>query len=438
MVGGMRFPDWAAKQFQSDLDVWGPEFLAQLGSGAITRADLSSDRFIARSVLPHVSQLLARFVAGKDWSQYWKETSNAGNLRAAYLMAFGWSNQLRFAAVWSELARLGFRFRAPKSGTMRAIEWGAGLAAVPTGVAWAEKHFELGLPEAMTWAMLERDQAALRFGAQWSEFVFARAARPDWGVQMFHRTLDPAAEWLPRSAPQFSLWATSFFLNELWESTPIDTLAERLIENWTHHLEEGGLVVLVEPAIPAQSRKLLELRAALLPRLEQIGMQLLLPCLGHQACGALVKPKDWCHEEVRWWRPEIVARIDRLAGMDRKTLDMSYLVLVKDRRPIAEILPGLPAGPLQRLVSPATRAARDREFFFCGADGKRRGRLQTKEDLERGDILGAVEHRGSPEASRIVSAQLPEIPKTAREQRLAQWRSATESEYSDDSGESST
>lgn len=408
----MRFDDGLAKQFQSDLDLWGPEFLMRLEQGAPSASDLASDRYFARSVLPHVTQLLSRFIAGKEWTQYWKETSNSGNLRAAYLMAFGWANQFRFASVWAELSRLGFRFQLPATGSMRAIEWGAGLAAVPTAVAWAEKYFPLGLPESMTWALLERDQAALRFGASWSEHVFSQTRRADWSVQQFHRTLNPSGEWLPRSAPRFSLWATSFFLNELWDATPVEILAERILSNWDRHLETGGIAVLVEPALPAQSRKLLQLRAALLPGLEKIGMQLLLPCLGHQACGALTKPHDWCHEEVRWWRPEIVARIDRIAGMDRKTLDMSYLVFAKDLRPRNVILPGIPDAPRQRLVSPSTRSGRDLEFFFCGEEGKRRGRFQSRAELERGDLLGNVIARGSPEASRIESASVPEGTET--------------------------
>ena len=127
-------------------------------------------------------------------------------------------------------------------------------------------------------------------------------------------------------------------------------------------------------------------------------LQILLPCLGHQSCGALSKPEDWCHEEVTWWRPPYFKKIDQMASLDRKTLPFSYLVLAKSRRSREEILPELMKNPLStrhRLVSPTHHEGRQLEFYVCGQDGKRKARYlppkkldkDSDEQLQRGDII---------------------------------------------------
>src|SRR5690606_19891259 len=121
--------------------------------------------------------------------------------------------------------------------------------------------------------------------------------------------------------------------------------------------------------------RLLQLRKALLD-LRESGpswreeFQVLLPCLGHQACGALAEPEDWCHEDVSWWRAPYYRRIDDLAGLDRKSLPFSYLVIARSRRPRSELLPALgpavdrPEG-VRRLVSPSYREGKDLSFYTC-------------------------------------------------------------------------
>jgi hypothetical protein len=203
----------------------------------------------------------------------------------------------------------------------------------------------------------------------------------------------------------------SYYLNEL-EMSPKD-LAAILIQQWTQHLEEEGVVILMEPALKLQSRKLLELRKELLLEKEKKNiswLQILLPCLGHQACGALAAEDDWCHEDVSWWRPPYFRAIDKMAKLDRKSLPFSYLVLVRSERPREEILPRLgksKAESRHRLVSPAHAEGRELEFFMCGQDGKRRTRYRpaSKEDpgsdLGRGDILLETELRGDRNSARI-------------------------------------
>ena len=135
-------------------------------------------------------------------------------------------------------------------------------------------------------------------------------------------------------------------------------------------------------------------------------LKILLPCLGHQACGALADPEDWCHEDVSWWRPPYYRKLDELCSLDRKSLPFSYLVVAKSSRAREEILPALDRAPGRyRLVSPAHREGQDLEFFICGADGKKRARYRPRtpeeKEIDRGDILEGAEIRGDVHAGRV-------------------------------------
>ena len=351
---------------------------------------INSPRFLSRSVVPHVEKLSEMFnrTEGEGLSPYWKASSNPAHLRTAYFLYFMPCNLYRVAAVWAELGRLGFKWKAGES--LRAIEFGAGPAAGATGVAAGEKFAKTGLHSSGSWALIEQDKAMLGIGSSWASRYFSDQGFGGWGPRAFHRKIDPTKEFLPRNAPKFNLWVMSYFLNEF--ENPPQKIARSLFDSLDRHLEEEGIVILVEPALKQQSRKLLELRRGLLEEKERRKnhwLQILLPCLGHQACGALSDPEDWCHEEVSWWRPPYIRAIDSEAKLDRKTLPFSYLVLYRSEKAREEILPflaAIPAKERQRLVSPARAIGKNWEFYVCGQDGKRRVRGSTP-DLERGDIL---------------------------------------------------
>jgi hypothetical protein len=167
------------------------------------------------------------------------------------------------------------------------------------------------------------------------------------------------------------------------------------------HLEDESIIILSEPALKLQSLlKEFEKR-------DRADFKLLLPCLGHQTCGAFAAPDDWCHEEVTWWRPPYFKIIDQLAGLDRKTLPFSYLVIARSKKSRAELLPAVGGDATQRLVSPAHKEGKELEFFICGPEGKRRARfkpdqkLSDEDTLQRGDILTDADVRGDVNASRI-------------------------------------
>jgi len=409
----MQVPEMLSTAFGKQFQEW----IAQFSVDQKLLPDISSiesSRFLSRSIVPHILKLSGLFnreeknqAGGLD--PYWKQSSHPAHLRLAYFLYFMPCNLFRMACIWNELARLGFRWQ--HQGQFRGIEFGAGPASGACGIAAGEKVAVLGLPQSGSWALIEQDRSMLELGSRWAEAYFSHLDFGNWGIRPFHRKLDPSQGFLPANAPRFHLWLMSYYLNEV-QLSPKE-LAPILIKSWAKHLEDEGVVILIEPALKLQSRRLLELRQELLALREKSGggWQILLPCIGHQACGALKQAEDWCHEDVLWWRPPYFRILDQMAGLDRKSLPFSYLVIVKSPRPREEILPRLGAFAEKtryRLVSPAHREGRDSEFFVCGQEGKRRARYrfqntdpQAGEVLQRGDILIGAEIRGDQNASRI-------------------------------------
>lgn len=409
----MRVPISLSNAFGADFERFLADFASREGLIPDEKA-LHSARFLSRSVVPHVRKLSSLFNREeKDQDAaldpYWKRGSNPAHLKLAYFLYFMPSNLFRIASVWAELARLGFRWSAAGS-QLKGIELGAGPAPAGCAAALAECHAPVGLPRAGVWALIEQDKSMLELGSHWTRAYFDHQGLPDWGVRPFHRKLRLQDGFLPRTAPRFNVWVMSFFLNELAE--PPGEVARLLLDAWDRHLDDEAVIILIEPALRLQSRRLLEIRKALLEQIESRKidwLRLLLPCLGNQACGALADSGDWCHEEVSWWRPPYFRIIDQLAGLDRKTLPFSYLVLARSRRAREVILPALAGDSRMRLVSPAHEEGREVEFFVCTQEGKRRARYRPEnnpeskdsEALERGDILIDASLRGDVNSSRI-------------------------------------
>ncbi|MBY0470241.1 small ribosomal subunit Rsm22 family protein [bacterium] len=373
---------------------------------------LTSTRFLSRSVLPHVLRLSELFnrldikeveaapKGPQGLDEYWAKGSNPANLRLAYFLYFMPSNLFRVAAIWNELLRLGYRWKT--SGSLRAIDFGSGPATGMAGIAAGEAFSteRSGMPVTGNWALIEQDPAMLKLGTKWvsdfqSEFLDSEYAL-QWETRPFHRKIAfDQPTLLPPKSPKFHLWVMSYFLNEV--SISPKQLATILLETWKRHLEEDGIVILVEPALKEQSRRLLEIRKEILEQLsDDPWLKVLLPCLGHQACGALAKPEDWCHEDVSWWRPSYFKIIDQMAELDRKSLPFSYLVLYRGKSSIEDVLPKLKnsSPDRRRLVSPAHFEKKNWEFYVCGQDGKFKARYRaTSKDEEktapanRGDIL---------------------------------------------------
>jgi hypothetical protein len=391
---------------------------------------LKQKRFLTRSVAPHVKTLSELFNRKEgvqtdaiDTETYWTEGSNPKNRRLAYFLSFMPPNLFRVSSVWAELHRLGFKWPFSAETEFRGLEWGAGTASGACGILAGEKYAPIGLPERGSFALIEQSKAALTMGTKWFDH-YAQSLGSSITARPFHRRVDLSEAWLPKAAPKFHLFVMSYFLNE--SDLQPETLVKNFVDACDKHLEDEGIAIIVEPALKLQSRKLLNFRKALLenPRLVlgDVSLKVLTPCLGHQACGALAREDDWCHEEASWWRPGYLRELDSLVGLDRKTLPYSYLVIQKTKKPLEEILPTLKGAreKTYRLVSPShSLSKKTSEFFVCGQDGKRRARYAPgkKEEMpNRGDILMNTDLHGDPALSQIDRAEIllqPELPEAS-------------------------
>lgn len=350
----------------------------------------NSTRYLSRSIAPHIRKLSSVFNRADlsdvhlSNSKYWQKTSAPLHRKIAYFLYFMPINMVRVASIWTELSDFGFRW--PNSApTLRAIDLGSGLASGVCAVAASEKSYPIGLPKYGSWAQIDQDKSILDMGQLWSKTIFSHFGFDYWDLKSFHRKLKLQESFLPNSAPRFNLWVMSYFLNELSESPKLT--ARSLLKTWQRHLSDEGLVIISEPALKDQSRKLLELRSEILKLRNEMDLKdlkVLLPCLGEQRCGAYENPDDWCHEETQWWRPPIYKTLDRMTGLNHKTLPFSYLVLIKSKKKIEELLPklkGCSSETRYRLVSPPFQPSPSKsviQFYLCGANGKHKTQLNQK------------------------------------------------------------
>lgn len=384
---------------------FGEAFQQQLAAFALKKKwiqkeeDLSSKRFLKRSLAPHVLTLSRLFNRQEEqgeaslWESYWSKKSS---LRWAYFLGFMPPSVFRVAAVWDELARLGLEPLSWFSSSFRGIEWGAGPASGACGIAAGSFYSPLKLPDRGSWALIDQDRTMVEWGTEWAYHYFQFLEKQAWTTRSFVRRLNFKEALLPERAPSFHLWVLSYCLNEI-PSFDAALVARVFLKEMQAHLEKDGLIILVEPALKLQSRKLLAWRQALLDEMKRQRIRdfkILTPCLGHQQCGALSVAEDWCHEEVSWWRPPYFRTLDELVLLDRKSLPFSYLVLIRSEKPLSVLFSQCTeAKKLSRLVSPSHKVGGHWEAYICDQYGKRRLRYRpqslekNQETLGRGDLL---------------------------------------------------
>jgi hypothetical protein len=195
---------------------------------------------------------------------------------------------------------------------------------------------------------------------------------------------------VPSGLDRFELIVAAHLLGELALAEPperrLDSLARRVLAWRRELLAEGGLVILVEPALRETSRALLGVR----DRLLAAGLSVVAPCFWTGPCPALARERDWCH--------------DAAATPSGPRVDFSYLAL-RVASPVAEAptKPPTPPSSELRIVSDRLVEKGRLKVFGCGPSGRhpyvRLDRAASTanaafDELERGDVAtisGAAE-----------------------------------------------
>lgn len=117
---------------------------------------------------------------------------------------------------------------------------------------------------------------------------------------------------------KFDLVVLNHVLNE-WVRLTAHERAAWLVSKLTEHLNESGLVALLEPALKRPTRELMAMRSSVGRESSPLGAPG--PCLHQQSCPMLKATKnDWCHFYLNWQEPEYLKKIDRWIGNDNRFL----------------------------------------------------------------------------------------------------------------------
>jgi SAM-dependent methyltransferase len=130
-------------------------------------------------------------------------------------------------------------------------------------------------------------------------------------------------------------------VNSLAEIAEDDNILLRFFNSALRRLKDGGLLVVIEPALKKFSRRLMALHDRLI---SEKRIQILLPCLHDKPCALLrlENRTEWCHQTVSWSPPGFLRMINRGINREIDVLKFSYLVIVKSterlRRPRGDLV----------------------------------------------------------------------------------------------------
>jgi SAM-dependent methyltransferase len=307
-------------------------------------------------------------------------------LRRAYRSYFLASNLLKVHAPLTDLSlRPDNAFSRKK---LRILDAGSGPGTASLGVV----EFFSGRAErpALELTAVDRVGENLRE----AEALFS-GARREAGFSDVFTTLPGDLESAERCVRgTFDVIILSNVLNELFAKDG-DRIAKRLAlttDFMTRLLADDGSCIIIEPALRETSRDLIEVRDGM----QRQGFTVFSPCLNSGSCPAFAHPRDWCHEDISWDAPALVRELDKLTGLRKDSLKFSYLVLRKD----GANLGGLFGADAFRVVSEPLISKGKREFYLCGARGRKLVMRQDKDasasnaafqEMKRGDIV-RLEH----------------------------------------------
>jgi hypothetical protein len=256
---------------------------------------------------PTLDRLRRAFLAGTAGeSDYWQSERDLASYDATFAQRIGW----KWDYVLGELARRGWQ---PPAGDL--LDWGCG-----SGIAHRAclDHFgTAGVGELRCW-----DRSALAM-----KFALHRAAEKYPGLRVQAGLGDPPPVLL-----------LSHVLSEL---KPEQT--EELLK-W---LAPATCVLWVEPGDYQTSLALIAVRERL-----RAQFQVIAPCPHQERCGILAPGNEphWCHHFAEppgaVFTDPFWGKFAHLAGVDLRSLPVSYLVL--DKRPA----PPLPTGAMRLIGRP--------------------------------------------------------------------------------------
>jgi SAM-dependent methyltransferase len=119
-------------------------------------------------------------------------------------------------------------------------------------------------------------------------------------------------------------------INSLAELIQEEEMPVRVITSVLRCLVDGGVFLIIEPALKKFSQRLMRLRDVLTTHKNP---QVLLPCLYDNPCALLTVEdrNEWCHQSISWSPPDFLKIINKGINREIDVLKFSYLVVTRSK-----------------------------------------------------------------------------------------------------------
>lgn len=191
--------------------------------------------------------------------------------------------------------------------------------------------------------------------------------------------------------------------NALTEIFPKQAIPGYFVERLLKHIADEGYLVMIEPGTREHSRKLMNVRRAIVSKGKY---DVLLPCLHNDKCPLMHirKEREWCHQSIEWHPPEYLRILNQGLNREIDVLKFSYFVIGKS--------PAACKNPDQYLlISQLLKDKGRKKCFLCNCNGRiellrlnrhRNTKNKIFDTLKKGDII-SLEHyqKKSPRTWRV-------------------------------------
>lgn len=205
----------------------------------------------------------------------------------------------------------------------------------------------------------------------------------------------------------FDLIIAANVLNELGGIEAQYKLCRSLIERY---LNEGGVFIVIDPALQKTTRQIMELRNLILQSIP--GITIKCPCTHAFPCPMLsFNRRDWCHFYLEWKCPDIIRNVDKLLGIKHNYLKMAYLVFKKYSKRAVQT-----SKAHWRVVSSPLKSKGKIEIVLCGEgrlkrivrldkDSSEKNRIFDK--IKRGDLIVSETLKDRIEKGSVININRP-------------------------------
>jgi hypothetical protein len=302
--------------------------------------------------------------AGRE--DYWRSESDLEAYDQSFAQRIGW----KWDFVLADLARLGWR---PPQGDV--LDWGCGSGVAGRRFLTRFHTHTTGSLVLHDRSMRAMDYAERRAREEFPGLAVRRETASGTPAPMTRQTPLPPGEVPPLGGGEgdsVGEGSSRGIATTILVSHVLSELSGPSLDSLLAQVRRATAVLWVEPGTYQASRALIAVRERLRGE-----FQIVAPCTHQAICGLVVPENErhWCHHfgatPTEVFMDGDWARFARLAGIDLRSLPLSYLVL--DKRPVRP----LPAGAVRVIGRPRIR--KDCALLFgCDASGVRDRRLAKR------------------------------------------------------------